>query len=336
MDSTPSTSRLSLVPAFSGVSPLSGMLPHPAPAAPLVREARSILEILTAVTDPSSKATAQTLKFLRHSNPVEFDNALVELAATTGLEVAAEALVSTASAVTAEPSSAATGTGTGIGSTADAKPIDAPVTPQAKKLSNEEKANMIAKLVSSEVEDITPAVLQWTTYRAEAKKSLAGEFNTTEANRAKETALFNKLGEMQGVSIFSGLIRTAYSITKIITNIFIGLARLLVSSPLNCCGSVATKTEQRERAIQKWTHIKEDVLNALCGLGQAVPFFGAHVMSVLAEQEFRTAMLSKADTQNNKIELVVPKTEEEKALANNAALVIQRALRTNILRNIFA
>lgn len=295
-------------------SPISSTQPFIAPglsqagsgattiAVPVAATEKTMLDSLTAVasklTENPSKLVINVLIELKKSNPVEFANALVELADTAEVE---EVPVSTTIVPT---------------------PVDSPVSPKTKKLTNEEKANLIAKLVASQVEDITPAVLQWTTYIAAAKTNFAGAFEKNDASRAKETAFCNKWCQVPLLNIPLGLARTAYSITKIVANLISGFVHLLSSTPVNCFG-VKSKTEQSVLASKKWSDIKEDCSNALKGLGQALPIIGDASMRMLAKEESRAVKLDLLERIANPgpLKIILRKPENKQALNNWVRLV---------------
>ena len=159
------------------------------------------------------------------------------------------------------------------------------------------------------------AAYEWQTNRAAAQSKLAVEFAENKESRIASTTSYNLVGQMQGIAIFSGLFRAVISIAKVVANIFMALSYYVGSTFLSCCTSIATKAERRERAIEKLDALKHNSLSALCGLVQAIPFFGAQWTNVLVNNN------KKAQPVEVKVELVGPR---ERARANWARLATTR------------
>jgi hypothetical protein len=160
----------------------------------------------------------------------------------------------------------------------------------APKINYAEVANTIAGMVGGdyfegkEVKVITPKDLEKAFFTAKAKKDLAPQILETELSRAQAEAMWNANAKNVFTSPFN-LFRTVVAVSTMAVNFFASIGYALGS--ISCFADAEVKTLRLETARDLLSRMGHDTLNAVCGLGQAIPFVGTFLTNMLENRRYK-------------------------------------------------
>jgi hypothetical protein len=161
---------------------------------------------------------------------------------------------------------------------------------QDRAINYAEIANNIARIVGAdyfagrEVSVITPKDLEKAFFTVQAKNKLAEQICETELARAQAEAMWNANAKNVFTSPFN-LFRTVVAVSTMAVNFFASIAYALGS--VSCFADAEVKALRIETARDLLSRMGHDTLNAVCGLGQAIPFIGTFLTNMLENRRYK-------------------------------------------------
>ncbi len=154
----------------------------------------------------------------------------------------------------------------------------------AQKLNYAEIANKIATFIGigffdgKDVAVITPKAFEKAYFTEKAKKTLQPQIVETELARVQAESFWNANAKNVFTSPFN-LFRTVAAVSTIVANFFTSIVYALGS--ISCFADAEVKALRLETAKDLLSRMDHDAINAVCGLGQAIPFVGTFLTNML-------------------------------------------------------